>query len=74
MNGIGGVSAKEVGNEMHIEELEDTTSEISTDGHSPLPITSDGSVTPEDEPTDEMFKAKRSRITETAGLDFSEVN
>jgi hypothetical protein len=65
MKGIEGVAGKEVGGEMHIE-LEDTTSEISTDGQSPVPITSDGSVTPEDEPTDEIFDAKRSRITENS--------
>jgi hypothetical protein len=64
MKGIEGVAGKEVGSEMHVEELEDTTSEISTDEQSPVSITSDGSVTPEDEPTVEIFDSTPSRITD----------
>jgi hypothetical protein len=74
MKGIEGVAGKEVDSEMHVEELEDTTSEISTDGQSPVPITSDGSITPEDEPTGEIFDTKHSRIKEKKVSGISEVD
>jgi hypothetical protein len=46
--------------ELGLEEVEDTTSEGSMEGHSPItrvestPITSDGSVTPDDEEKEEQ--------------------